>query len=239
MSVKEWGEQFLADAIVGDGGKSKEEKEKEEKKKAEYEEKAKEGTQGDGNSNGTTESAQQGETDISNGPCPAGVDCNWLADVAKNGLNAAGYWAGGLGGIQIGMLEYRQALSATSKIGTFPRFRIGYGRLGFASRGLGALSTYVGAPLTTYLDYRSMQAGEIGPARFTFRLGATAASIAGSTLIGAEVGGPYGALTGAAISGASWAGEISYDGLKWFGREVSRGMIETENALKNGWYPGR
>lgn len=60
MSVKEWGEQFLADAIVGDGGKSKEEKEKEEKKKAEYEEKAKEGTQGDGNSNGTTESAQQG-----------------------------------------------------------------------------------------------------------------------------------------------------------------------------------
>jgi S1-C subfamily serine protease len=107
------------------------------------------------------------------------------------------------------------------------------------TRGLGGLSTYVGAPVITYMDYQSMQAGEIGPGRFTFRLGGTASSIAGGTLIGAEIGGPYGALAGAAISGVSWGAEKSYDGLKWFGNQLSNGMIQTENALKNGWSPGR
>ena len=177
--------------------------------------------------------AQQG------GPCPAGVDCDWVANVAKDGLDAAGYASGALGGIQIGMLEYRQSLSVSSRIGTFPRFRIGYGQVGLASRALGKLSTYAGAPVTTYLDYKAMQAGEIGPGRFTFRLGGTAASIVGGALIGGEFGGPYGALGGAAIGGLFWAGEKSYDGLIWFGNQLSNGMVQTENALKNGWHPGR
>ena len=173
------------------------------------------------------------------GGCPPGVDCGWVANVARHGLNASGYVSGGLGGIQIGMLEYRQSLSVNSRIGTFPRFRIGYGNLGLATRGLGKLSTYAGAPLTTYLDYRSMQAGEIGPGRFTYRLGGTGASIFGGALIGAEIGGAYGALGGAAIGGMFWAGEQSYDGIVWFGKQLSQGMVQTENALKNGWYPGR
>ena len=142
------------------------------------------------------------------------------------------------GGVQIGMLEYRQSLSVNSKIGTLPKFKIGYGKVGFASRALGKAGT-AGSLVGTYMDYNAMQAGEISPGRFSYRLGGTVSSIAGAALIGAEFGGPYGALGGTAIGLIFVGGEMAYDGLVWFGDQLSQGMVQTENALKNGWYPGR
>jgi hypothetical protein len=166
------------------------------------------------------------------------LDYEWVANAAKNGLQGADYGSAALGGVQIGMLEYRQSLSINSRVGTLPQFKIGYRRVGFASRALGRAGT-AGSLLSTYVDYNSMQSGEISPARFSYRLGGTAASIIGAGLIGAELGGPYGALGGTAIGLIFVGGEMAYDGVVWFGNQLSQGMVRTENALKSGWYTGR
>ena len=57
--------------------------------------------------------------------------------------------------------------------------------------------------------------------------------------IGAEFGLHWGAVGGTVIGVLFWTGEKSYDGLVWFGNQLSQGMVQTENALKNGWYPGK
>ncbi|HVW98377.1 MAG TPA: hypothetical protein VHA56_20590 [Mucilaginibacter sp.] len=114
-------------------------------------------------------------------------------NTANNWLGYAGYGEAALRATQIGMLEYRQTLSISSKIGTFSRFSSTYRAVGVTGKVLGEQQTYVGAPLNTYLDYKSMQNGEIGAGRFSYRTAGTA--------VGIGVGAYFGAL----VSGLGWA----------------------------------
>lgn len=139
-----------------------------------------------------------------------------------------------IGLIQIGMLEYRMSLPLSSKIGTFSSFSNIYRDLGVASKTLGGVG-YVGGGIGVYLDYKSLQSGEISLGRFGYRTGSLVASI----YTGAAIGGPWGAVGGAAVGGISIGCEYIYDNmLQPLWREVNYQIWNFENALKNGWYPG-
>jgi hypothetical protein len=172
--------------------------------------------------------------------CPGNtkLDYEYVGYAAKNGLNGSGYASAGLGAIQIGMSEYRSSLSIHSKVGTFSRFRISYTALGTTGKILGRAGN-AGAVAGAILDYRELKANKISPSRFTFRLTGAASSILGGALIGAKLGGPYGALGGAGIGLIFTAGEIIYDGATWFWDETKKQIYNFENGIKSGWYPGR
>jgi hypothetical protein len=146
--------------------------------------------------------------------------------------NIASYSSGFLGLLQIGMIEYRMALPLSSKIGTFSRFSITYSGLSTFS---GRLS-FAGALIGIGSNINELNSGKIGVGRFTYRN----SSIITSMIVGAEIGGPWGAVTGATIGGMSYGFEYIYDNyLVPFGNEVKYQKKNFENAIKNGWYPGR
>ncbi|WP_439481639.1 DUF6443 domain-containing protein [Cyclobacterium plantarum] len=147
----------------------------------------------------------------------------------------ADYTAGALGLAQAGILEYRRSLPLSEKIGTLNNFSRIYMGLGIGSRILGRVG-YTGAGLGVYLDYKSMKRGEISKGRFSYRTGGLAVSI----FTGASVGGPWGAAAGAAVGGVTIGAEYILDNmLVPLGEEINYQMWNFENAIKNGWYPGR
>lgn len=139
---------------------------------------------------------------------------------------------------QFGMLAAREAQPIMSKIGTFGKFRAGYGTLTKTRNVLGSVG-YAGAMLNTYLDYKSWGDGDIGIGRFGFRTTGTFSSLGGGIAIGSAYGGPWGAVCGAIISGSFWAGEKAYDGYMWWQTQMGIFLNNCENGLKNGWVPGR
>lgn len=152
----------------------------------------------------------------------------------SNLLNGADYLSGVTASAQLSMLTYRKTQPIMNKIGTFSRFSSIYGGLGVVSKISGRVG-YVGGGLGTYLDYKSMQSGEIGIGRFGYRTGSFAAAI----YAGAAIGGPWGVVGGAAVGGISIGSEYIYDNmLQPLWREVNYQIYNFENALKNGWYPG-
>lgn len=146
--------------------------------------------------------------------------------------NAASYASGAIGLTRIGMLEYRMSLPLSSKIGTFGRFSSTYGTLGKIGGRLG----YAGAGISLISDIGELRSGEIGAGRFTYRLGSLGTSIA----VGSAIGGPWGAVGGAAVGGISVGAEYIYDNyLVPLGNEIQYQIWNFENAIKGGWYPGR
>ena len=152
-------------------------------------------------------------------------------NTANDWLGYAGHGEAGLSAVQMGMMEYRQSLSINSRIGTFGSFSSTYRALGTTGKVLGGAATYVGAPLNTYLDYKSMKNGEIGGGRFGYRTAGTA--------VGIGVGAYFGAIPGAVIGGGVWAGEKMYDGYMYWQTQMSIYLTNFENGLKSGWVPGR
>ena len=167
------------------------------------------------------ESAQsQGSTDM-NG-----------AGVLRNSGDALSYTAGAIGGAQIGMMQYRSSLSIHSKVGTFPRFSSTYSSLGKFSGRLGTAGALVGVGF----NINDLSTGEIGLGRFFYRLG----SIGAAAGTGAAIGGPWGAVAGIVVGGISTGFEYIYDNyLVPLGNEIQYQIWNFENAIKNGWYPGR
>ncbi|EOZ96875.1 ATP binding protein [Indibacter alkaliphilus LW1] len=160
-----------------------------------------------------------------------GVNLGPLKDIGSG----ADYASGVIGLTQVGMLEYRMSLPVSNKIGTFSSFSRTYQGLGVASKTLGRVG-YAGAGVGVYLDYKSMQSGEISAGRFGYRTGSLGVSVG----TGAAVGGPWGAAAGATVGGISIGAEYVYDNfLVPVGREIRYQIWNFENALKNGWYPGR
>lgn len=150
--------------------------------------------------------------------------------------SAASYASGAIGLTQIGMLEYRMSLPIMSKIGTFGTFSSTYRGLGVASKTLGRTATYIGAPLSIGLDYSAYRSGDISLGRFGYRTGSLGVSIG----TGAAIGGPWGAAAGAAVGGISVGAEYIYDNfLVPLGNEIQYQIWNFENAIRNGWYPGR
>ncbi|WP_345104992.1 RHS repeat-associated core domain-containing protein, partial [Mucilaginibacter panaciglaebae] len=152
-------------------------------------------------------------------------------NMTNNWLTYAGYGEAALKATQIGMLKYRQTLSITEKVGTFSRFSGTYRVVGVTGKVLGGAATYVGAPLNTYLDYRSMQSGKIGAGRFSYRTAVTATGIG--------VASYFGPIPGAIVGGLGWAGEKSYNGFMLWLNATSKYLSDFNRGLSNGWYPGR
>jgi uncharacterized protein RhaS with RHS repeats len=156
--------------------------------------------------------------------------------VDRGGLNTANDWLGYAGfgeaalrTTQIGMAEYRRTLSISSKIGTFSKFSSTYRAVGITGKVLGGAATYVGAPLNTYLDYKSMQNGEIGAGRFSYRSAGTA--------IGIGVGFYFGAVPGATVGGLGWSGEKSYDAFNTWLDATAKYITDFNRAVSNGGRP--
>ena len=80
------------------------------------------------------------------------------------------------------------------------------------------------------MDANSVSNGNQSAARFSYNTSGTISAIG----VGAVCGGVYGALVGAGFS----AGQGAYDGLVWFGEELSKGASQFNNAWRNGWLPG-
>jgi hypothetical protein len=162
---------------------------------------------------------------------------NWHLPMALREVgSAASYASGAIGLTQIGMLEYRMSLPIMSKIGTFGTFSSTYRGLGVASKTLGRTATYIGAPLSIGLDYSAYRNGDISLGRFGYRTGSLGVSIG----TGAAIGGPWGAAAGAAVGGISVGAEYIYDNfLVPLGNEIQYQIWNFENAIRNGWYPGR
>jgi len=79
-----------------------------------------------------------------------------------------------------------------------------------------------------------MQAGQISESRFAYRTTGLGMSIIGGAVIGAEMGGPWGAAAGAFIGLGVTAGEIAYDGLNWLWNETERQIGNFKRAVGNG-----
>jgi RHS repeat-associated protein len=147
-------------------------------------------------------------------------------------LGYAGQAEAGLSASQIGILEYRQSMDIMSKIGTYSQFSSVFSVLGTTGKILGRASTYIGAPLNTYLDYKSMN-GEFGDKisaeRFSYRTIGTAVGIGVGTFVGA--------IPGAAVGGGFWTGEKMYDGYNYWQLQMSINVTNFENGLNQGWLP--
>ncbi len=122
------------------------------------------------------------------------------------------------------------------KIGTFAKFSSTYKWLGYGTKILGPGATYVGAPVSIALDYVDP---EVSTARFAYHTTGTLSSVFGGMAIGAEFGGPYGAIGGAGIGLIFTGGEMAYDGINWLWGEIGKNIYYFKEGLKNGWYPGR
>ena len=152
--------------------------------------------------------------------------------VVRNVGHAASFGSGVIGLTQISMLKYRMSLPLSSKIGTFSRFRITYSGLGKFSGKLGT----AGALVSLGFNINDLNAGKTGIGRFSYRTGSIGASIATGTMIG----GPWRSAGGAFVGGISIGFEYIYDNIVvplW--NETNRQIYNFENAIKNGWYPGR
>jgi len=88
-----------------------------------------------------------------------------------------------------------------------------------------------------FFDAQAYKSGEIGGARFTYRLGITATS----TIVGASIGGLPGAAAGAGIGVLGWLGEKVYDNvLKPAWDRVTYEFGNMEYQLRTGnWIPGQ
>lgn len=161
-----------------------------------------------------------------------------LADV-KNLTDGAGYASGVAGATQLGMIQYRNSLSLSSKIGTFSKFFTTYKGVGVTSKFLGNTATYVGAPISVGLDYRAYNNGEIGIRRLSYRTTGTASSIATGAVVGWQYGKAWGAVAGAFVGGVVTFGEMLYDAGSYLSNEINSQVYNFKRGLGNGWYPGR
>ena len=182
--------------------------------------------------------AQQGD------PCPPGVDCKSKLREVNKALTFNSALELSFAGTQIGMLNYRQGISIAGKLGTFRYFSSTYRTIGFGTKVLGTTSTYVAAPLSIGMDVHDATLPEgdpnhIGTGRAMFRITGTLSSILIGAKVGSASGTPLGVAAGAGVGGVFTAFELSWDGIVWFGNELSRAAVQFNNGWRSGWLPGK
>lgn len=156
---------------------------------------------------------------------------DWLK-IANDVMGQAGNAEAVLAAIQLGMIQYRQSLPILARVGTFAAFYSRYAAVGRVANVLGKVGN-AGSVLDIGLNYHAMTKREISPQRFAYRTVGDLAAIGVGAYVGAQVGGPYGALAGAAVGGIFYIGENSYDGLQWYGKELSIGSVNFESSFSN------
>jgi hypothetical protein len=96
--------------------------------------------------------------------------------------------------------------------------------MGRVSSGVGVASTFT----SLVYDYHAYSLGDIGGFRFAWRTGGNFALI-GVGIWASSYGGPIGAAAGGTVGAGFWAAEKAYDGLKWYGTELSTGAVNFQN----------
>lgn len=162
---------------------------------------------------------------------------NMILRQIEKGGKIATYGEGLVGLARIGMIEYRTSLSVMNKIGSFSSFSSNYKILTKVGTKILGRVGIIGSSIGILLDYQLLQSGKIGIGRFGFRVGSLASSVA----IGFVIGGPWGAVVGAAFSGISAGCEYFYDSaLKPIEQEFLYQMWNMEDKLNSlEWYPGK
>jgi RHS repeat-associated protein len=163
------------------------------------------------------------------GNCPPGVYCDYIANAAKNGLEIGGNVGDAAGYARFEMIAARTGQSALSNVGRSGNLKTIYW-LGQGGKWLGRAGN-AGAVLSVAMDANSVSKGTMSVHRFSYNTLGAGAAIG----VGAAYGGPYGALVGAGFT----AGQMAYDGVVWFGDQVSQAAAQFNNAWRNGWYPGK
>jgi hypothetical protein len=72
---------------------------------------------------------------------------------------------------------------------------------------------------------------QINSSRFRYHFGSTGASYAAGAI--------YGGVPGIIAGSSFYAGEKAYDGVIWYGNELSKGAVNFTNAINRGWRFGR
>ena len=72
-----------------------------------------------------------------------------------------------------------------------------------------------------------------------FRTTGTFSSLYIAATVGTAYGGPYGFAAGTLVGGTFTAGEMAWDGVVWFGDQVSQAAGQFNNAWRSGWVPGK
>jgi hypothetical protein len=162
-----------------------------------------------------------------------GMNTSFNLQTINSSLNNIGNLESVFAGIQIAMIENRISLPISSKIGTFSNFRNMYRVLGYGSK----LTGYAGTASTVVSLITDHNDPTISNERFAYRTAGAVTSIGVSALIGAEFGGPYGALAGTTVSSNAWAAEVCYDeSVSWL-EQTSTYINNIQNSISSGWYP--
>lgn len=157
----------------------------------------------------------------------------WYARSYTPVSDAANLWSD-MADIHLGLAEgTAEHMIVSAKVGTsgiklLSSYKLIQG-LGVASSAVGYMSTAT----SLYYDWHAYNENSISGYRFAWRTGGNAASI----VVGAYVGsasGPLGAIAGGAVGGGFWAAEQAYDGLKWYGTELSKGAVNFQN--NGAWF---
>ncbi|MES2560982.1 MAG: FG-GAP-like repeat-containing protein [Bacteroidota bacterium] len=124
-------------------------------------------------------------------------------------------------------------MSTTMQLWNYGKYLKAVKGIGFTGKLLGGASTYLGAPLNTYLDYKLYKSKDpkehIGAKRFGFRTVGTAAGI---------VAGAYlGVVPGIVVGGGFLVGEKMYDGFNYWTKQTGTYLYNYERGIKNGWRP--
>lgn len=181
------------------------------------------------NNDGHASSSQ--DSDISegeSGPCPKGLDCGWIANAAKNGLEIGGHTGTAAEYARLEMIATRTSQGGLSNVGRSGNLKTIYW-LGQGSKWLGRAGN-AGAVFSVAIDANSVRQGTMSGYRFSYNSTGAVASI----VVGSMYGGPYGAIVGGIFTG----GQMAYDGLIWYGGEVATGASQFNNAWRSGWRPG-
>lgn len=91
---------------------------------------------------------------------------------------------------------------------------------------------YVAAGASTYINYRSMNDGEISTSLFSYRTVGTGVAIG--------VGIYVGAVPAALVGGSVWVGEQMYNGVSLAIDKINQFCNDFNTAVSSGkWYPGK
>jgi hypothetical protein len=143
-----------------------------------------------------------------NGIDPPGKKKGLLQKIKDNSDKVSDATEAGLSLKQLRMIDAREALTVNDKLGTFGKFSSKYARYSKAGKVLGKINTAV----TVYNTISDYNDPNVSSARFSYRLGSTAATIGTSSAVGTEFGGPWGTVAGFVVGLGTSAGEIIYDG---------------------------
>lgn len=161
--------------------------------------------------------------------CKTGSGTGAGLGAAKDILSYAGYAGSAADYARYEMLVARTSRDLLSNVGRSGNLKTIYW-FGQAGKWLGRAGN-AGGVLSVAIDANSVSNGTLSVPRLSYNT----TGVLGSIVVGATVGSLPGAVVGLGFT----AGQMAYDGIMWFGDQLSQALNQAENALNSGtWIPG-